>query len=167
MFCAPAWIVAVVVAAPAAHADPPDPALAWLTGASVFAGGFLAGGAIAGSANGDESAVRFGWMTIEGAFVLAPLASHAVVGEWTRGLAFAAVPAAAFATSAVLLGFVPDAIDHGLAPARSTIWSCLTAGLLTGVAGVIDAALVDGRAPVSVAPMAASGELGLLVRGTL
>jgi hypothetical protein len=166
MLCASTSISAFLLAAPAAHADPPDPALAWITGATVFAGGFLAGGAILGGANGDEGAVRIGWMTIEGALALAPLASHAVVGEWGRGLAFAAVPVAGILSTAVVLGIEPDAIDHGEAGARITVWSSLTAGLLVGVAGVVDAAFADQRA-ISVLPMAGSGKLGLLVGGPL
>lgn len=166
--CAPAWIAALVLAAPAAHAAPPDPALAWLVGASVFIGGFLVGGPLLASANDDESAARAGWLAIESGFVLAPFASHAVVGEWTRGLAFSATPAAALGGSAVLFGIVPGAIDHGEAPARVTEWSCMTAGLLTGIAGVVDATFADRRArSISVAPMTGSGQLGLIVGGTL
>ena len=168
MVIAPAWVAALVFVAPVAHAAPPDPALAWLVGAAVVVGGFLVGGTILGGANGDEAVVRTGWMTIEGGLALAPLASHAVVGEWTRGLAFAAVPAAAVAGSAVLFGVVPGAIDHGEAPARVSVWSCMTAGLLTGIAGVVDAAFADRRSTaITVVPMAGSGELGLVVGGTL
>jgi hypothetical protein len=166
--CAPACIAVLVFASPAAHAAPPDPALALLVGASVFVGGFLVGGALLANANDDEGVARAGWLTIEGTFALAPFASHAVAGEWSRGLAFSAIPAAGVAGTAVVLGIVPGAIDHGEAPARVTIWSCMTAGLLTGIAGVVDATFADRRVrSVTVAPMTGSGELGLVVGGPL
>ena len=101
---------------------------------------------------------------------LAPLVAHATAGEWTRGLAFASVPTAALAGTGVVVALDSDAIDRGEKAARISVWSFLTAGLLSGVAGVVDATLADRRAhraPLSVSPIVGSGQLGLALGGLL
>ncbi len=168
--CAPAWIAALVLVAHPSRADPPDPALALLAGASVLLAGFVVGGVLMGTSSGNQDQTSAGWMTIEAGFALAPFTSHAVAGEWARGLAFAAPPAATLAGTSVVIGVDRDAIDNGQLVARVSVWSLFTAGLLSGVAGVVDSTMAPSRArsrPVSVAPLVGSGTVGLSVGGLL
>src|SRR5258708_36876486 len=75
---------------PNARAEAPEPAAAFFTGALVFVGGFTAGGLLLATSGGSTQD-NAGWLVMEGGFVLAPLAAHAVVGERPRGIAFPAV----------------------------------------------------------------------------
>jgi hypothetical protein len=170
--CALAAIVAQVLASSPSRAEKPEPAIAFLTGASVLLAGFAAGGLLLGTSPSDDARTSAGWVAIEAGFVLAPLVSHGVEGEWARGAAFAAPPAAMLAGTAVIIGVDPSGIDHGRIGARLPAWSFLTVGLVTGIAGVIDSAFADTRArSVSraflVTPTAAPGQLGLRLEAAL
>ena len=170
--CALAALVALVLASSPSRAEKPDPTIAFVTGACVFLAGFAAGGVLLGTDQGSDARTSAGWLAIESGFVLAPLLSHGVEGEWARGIAFAAPPAAMLAGTAVVIGIDPSGIDHGEIGARVPAWSFLTAGLISGVVGVIDSTFADRRARVlprtlSVMPVAGVGQLGLQLGATL
>jgi hypothetical protein len=159
---------ALVLVGSPARAERPDPALAFLTGASVFLAGFAVGGVLLATSHDDEVRDNVGWLTMEGAFVLAPLASHALTGEGSRGFLFAAPPAAALASNAILFAFDPSTVEHGPLWQRYVLWTFLGAGVLSGAFGVIDSAFAEGRArALVVQPVVDSSQLGLRVGGTL
>jgi len=152
---------------PNARAETPDPAAAFFTGALVFVGGFTAGGLLLATSGGSTQD-NLGWLVMEGGFALAPLASHAVVGEWTRGIAFAAVPAAMTGGSAVLFNVDPGTIVHGSLPEQRVLWGLFGAGLFSSAVGVVDAAFARDRAnSLIVAPSVGAEHLGLQLAGTL
>ena len=142
--------------------------MAFAAGAFVMAAGFMAGSVLLATNTDDRAADNAGWLTMSGGFALAPIASHAVVGEWGRGLAFAAAPAAAMGGTAALFQLDSGTVVHGSLPEQRVLWSFFLVGLFSGTAGVVDAALAQGRAaPVTVAPSVGAGHLGLSVGGSL
>jgi hypothetical protein len=171
----------LLLAAPSSRADQPQPALAFLAGASVLLAGFAVGGVLLSTSKGNDTKDDAAWLTIETGFALAPLASHAVVGEWLRGLAFAAPPAAVIAGTAALFGVDPGTIEHGEIPEQRVLWSLFGFALLSSAVGVVDSAFADKhaavRAPdmpsapavarprgsVAVTPLFGSGHLGLRI----
>lgn len=160
--------LALVLAAPSARADKPDPALAFLAGTCAFLAGFAAGGVLLGTSQDSEAQTRAGWMTIEAGFALAPVAAHAVTGEWTRAVAFAATPTAALAVTATVVGIDPSAIDRGQVAARVSVWSLFSVGLVSGAIGVVDSAFASTRTRTfSIAPIAGPGQVGLSIGATL
>jgi len=167
-----ALTVAVLCLAPgsarAEQTQSPDTTLAFVAGAFVMAAGFMVGSVLLATNTDNRTADNAGWLTMNGGFTVAPIASHAVVGEWGRGLAFAAAPAAAMGGTAALFQVDSGTVVHGSLPEQRVLWSFFLAGLFSGTAGVVDAALARGRtAPVTVAPMIGAGHLGLSVGGTL
>jgi hypothetical protein len=149
-----------------ARAD--KPALAFLAGASVFLAGFAAGGVLTTTGNANDAQNNAGWLTMEAGFALAPIASHAVTGEWTRALAFAAPPAASLAGTATLFAMHPATIVHGELAEQRVMWSLFGLGVLSSILGVVDATFADRRArAITVAPVLGSGQVGFGVGGTL
>jgi hypothetical protein len=164
--CTLALLAAFALATSPARAD--KPGLAFLAGASVFLAGFAAGGVLTATGNANDGQNDAGWLTIEAGFALAPLASHAVAEEWTRGLVFAAPPAAGLAGTATLLAMHPATIVHGELADQRVMWSLFGLGVLSSILGVVDATFADRRArAVTVAPLLGSGLLGLGVGGIL
>jgi hypothetical protein len=159
----------VVLSSTAAHAtEPPDRGAAVITGAAAFVLAFAAGGIVVATANGSNVQSNVGWVTIESGFVLAPLVSHAVTGEWTRGLVFTATPAAMLGGSVALFDYDNGTIQHGSLTEQRIMWGLFTAGLFSGVVGVVDSGLAratDGG--VMVAPLIGAGTTGLTVGGAL
>jgi hypothetical protein len=112
--------------------------------------------------------------------VLAPLAAHAVVGEWGRGALFAAPPAAMWTGSAILAEYAPNVVAHGTLEQQRVLWAFFGVGFFASAVGVVDAAFADrrakpgehgrgglGRVLVHVAPMAMAHGAGLSVQGPL
>jgi hypothetical protein len=171
----PAVAAAMLFAAAPARAEERDPVVAVAIGAATMVVGFAVGGTIIGTtahaspANdvpGDNAKNIAGWFAIEGGFVLAPLASHAVVGEWGRGAVFAAVPAATTLATIPIFAAVPDAVDHGTLPEQRGMWGLFVAGMAASAVGVVDSAFAPGRA-IHVAPMLGRDTAGLIVGGAL
>jgi hypothetical protein len=159
---------AAVLPASVARAAEPDRGAAVLAGAATFVLAFAAGGIVVATANGGNLQSNVGWITIESGFALAPLASHAVVGEWARGLAFTATPAAMLGGSVALFDYDNGTILHGSLTEQRIMWGLFTAGLFAGIVGVVDAGL--GRATggsVALAPLVGHGETGLTLGGAL
>jgi len=170
LFQAGSALAAILLATPPASAAEPDGGLAFIAGTAAFVATFTVGGLLLATSNDGAAQGNAGWLTIESGFVLAPIASHALVGEWTRGLLFAAPPAAAIAGTATLFGLQPETIVSGSLPQQRVLWSLFVAGLLSGSAGVVDAVLAPARRktkPVTVIPSVARGEVGLQVGGAL
>jgi hypothetical protein len=166
------WAAALLVAPPA-RADGPDGALAVLVGgATIFAGLAVGGTLIATSSDQgtptdlSKAKTQAGWYLIEGGFALAPLTSHAVVGEWGRGALFASVPTATTLATIPLFVANPGAVQHASFDVQRPMWALFCGGLAAATVGVIDAAFAPGRA-VHVAPVLGAGNAGLLVGGTL
>jgi hypothetical protein len=156
-----------VLASATASADDPSAGLAVLTGAAVNVAGFIAGGAMLAT-NHSTALNNAGWFTIQGGFTLAPLAAHAVEGEWGRGALFASLPAACLAGTAAEIGVVPALIDQGTLPEQRLMWALFLVGQFAAVAGVVDAAFAPMRArSFYVAPTVGGGRLGLSIGGTL
>ena len=150
------------------RAEESKPARAFFTGAAVLFAGFAAGAVILATGDAGDSANNAGWMTLQAGFVLAPVASHAVVGEWGRALAFGATPAAAMGGTGALLAIHPAAIAHGELAEQRVLWSLFGLGLLSSAVGVVDAALWKPRSTtVTAAPVVGSNQVGLELRGTL
>jgi hypothetical protein len=171
----PAVAVALLLAAAPARAEERDPVVAVAIGAATMVVGFAVGGTIIGTtahaspANdvGSDNARNIaGWFAIESGFVLAPFASHAVVGEWGRGAVFAAVPAATTVATIPIFTNVPDAVDHGTLPEQRWMWGLFVGGMTAAAVGVVDSAFAPGRS-IRVAPMLGSRTAGLVVGGAL
>jgi hypothetical protein len=144
----------------------PDPVLAGVVGAATAFAGFAVGGTIMG-VTGDNSPVAMaGWLTMEGGFALAPFTAHAVVGEWSRGLAFSALP------TGLTLGTIPvflyneGAVVHGTLPQQRWMYVLFCADILSSGVGVVDAVLAPHRT-IHVAPLVGGGNYGLAVGGPL
>ncbi|MDP9000842.1 MAG: hypothetical protein M3O46_12105 [Myxococcota bacterium] len=175
-------IMALVFVAPLSWADDRPPELGFLVGASTFVAAFVVGGMLATTSHGNDAQENAGWLTMEGGFVMAPIASHAVMGEWTRAVVFGAPPAAAFAGSATLLGIHPATIERGELADQRVIWSLFGSGLLLGLVGVVDAALAQQRVgrgtstahstphaklSIDIVPVLGSGQFGLRVGASI
>lgn len=170
LFQAGSALAAMVLATSPASAAEPDGGLAFVAGAAAFVASFTVGSLLLATSNDGAAQGNAGWLTIESGFVIAPIASHALVGEWTRGLVFAGAPAAALAGTATLFDLEPSTIVHGSLPQQRVLWSLFVAGLLSGSAGVVDAALASGRRrarPVTLMPTVAHGQIGIQVGGAL
>jgi hypothetical protein len=149
-----------------ARADdsPPDGALALIVGAATIFAGFAIGGTLVAASGDDGAKNEAGWLLIEGGFALAPLTSHAVVGEWARGAAFASIPAA------TTLGSVPfflanqNTVESGAIPEQEGLWWLFGAGLASAVVGVIDATFAPARA-LRVAPVVGPHDARLMLGG--
>jgi hypothetical protein len=99
---------------------------------------------------------------------LAPLVAHGAVGEWKRGLAFSAIPAASLAGTTTLFALEPVTVAHGTLPQQRVMWGFLAAGIISSSIGVIDATFAPDRAhPIHVAPTVGAGEIGLRIGGDL
>lgn len=171
-----ALAASTLAAVPArAEADERDPAIAVVVGAATVFAGFAVGGTLIGATahpnpNNDVSSDTAknvgGWFAIQSGFVLAPFASHAVMGEWARGAAFAAVPTATTLASIPVFAINPDVVDHGTLEQQRWLWGFFCGGMAAAVVGVVDAAFAPGRA-LRVAPVVAPGSAGLTVGGVL
>jgi len=170
-----AALAAATLAAPSARAEDRDPALAVAVGAATIVAGFAVGGTLIGmtahaNPNNDVASDTArnigGWFAMQGGFVLAPLASHAVVGEWGRGAIFAAVPTATALGSIPVFLINPDVVDHGTLEQQRWQWALFCAGMAGAAAGVVDAAFAPGRA-LHVAPLLGAGNAGVVVGGAL
>ena len=157
----------VLSVAPRAHAEEPEPALGFFVGAATLVVGFGVGGAVtATSADENTTQNTAGWITMQSAFVVAPLVGHGVVHEWGRGLWFAAVPAAALGGSSAVFAIDSQAVRHASISEQRVLWSLLTVGLVGGAAGVVDVAFAGDRA-VTLTPTIGGGTYGVEIRGSL
>ncbi len=151
-----------------ARAADPDPGLALFAGAGIQVAGFLLGGALLATSHSDPHQNNAGWLTIESGFTLAPLAAHAVEGEWGRGLVFAAVPGSALLTTGGLFVADPGAIERGGLPEQRWMWGIFGVGLFASAAGVVDAMFANHRSRrIYLQPAVGAGHVGFGIGGTL
>jgi hypothetical protein len=154
----------ITLPSPARADDRPNGVTAFAVGAATIFAGFAIGGTLVAASGTDAAKNEAGWLAIETGFALAPLTSHAVVGEWGRGALFASVP------TATTLGSVPvflaskDAVENGVILQQEALWWCFIGGLVTSIAGVIDATFAPGRA-IRVAPALGPHDARLVVGG--
>jgi hypothetical protein len=160
---------ALLLAPAPAHAETPDTALAFFTGAATTVAGFAVGGLLLGTSNDRNQTNNAGWLTMQGGFALAPLFAHAAVGEWGRGALFAAAPAAMWAGSAGLMEYAPNVVGHGTLEQQRVLWGFFGVAFFSSAVGVVDATFAGSRAAerVRVAPVATRGGAGLSVAGVL
>jgi hypothetical protein len=155
---------AALLASAPVYADT-DPILAGIVGAATAFTGFAVGGTLMGVTGDNSAANMAGWLTMESGFALAPFTAHAVVGEWWRGGAFAALP------TATTLGTIPvflsneGAVLHGSLTQQRWMYGLMVGGILSSGVGVVDAVLAPRRA-LYIAPTAGSG-YGVVVGGVL
>jgi hypothetical protein len=161
-----AVLAAAFLGAPPARADGPDPAVAFAAGAATILAGFVVGGTFIAMDQGDAAKAEAGWFAIEGGFSLAPLVSHALVGEWARGAVFAAVPTATTLATIPVFELNDAGVEHGTLPQQRVMWGLFCGGLAVSTAGVIDTVFAPGRA-VHVVPVLGAGNAGFDVGGAL
>lgn len=162
----PACLAAALAVASPARAADPDPAIAIVVGAATIFAGFAVGGTLLAVKGDNSGANEAGWLALESGFALAPLTSHAVVGEWGRGAVFAAVPTATTLATVPVFLVDPAAVEHGNLPEQRVMWGLFVGGLATSMAGVVDTLFAPARA-VHVAPVVGNGGAGLVVGGAL
>jgi hypothetical protein len=158
---------ALVLATPSARAEP-DPGVGLVAGTAVLLLGFTVGSTIVATADGSNVATNTGWLVMESGFVLAPWTAHAALGQWTRGLAFAALPAATTGGTVGLLDDSPGTVLHGTLVRQRILWGLFGAGLLSSMVGLLDVTFTRPHTDsVAVAPMVGVGQVGLQVGGGL
>jgi hypothetical protein len=164
---AAAGFASLVLAASPARAEP-DPAVGVVAGTAVLLVGFTIGGTVVASANGLNGPTNAGWLVMESGFVLAPWTAHAALGQWTRGLAFAALPAATVGGTAGLFDYSPGTVLHGTLVQQRILWGLFGAGLVSSVVGVLDVAFgIPRSGSIAMAPTVGPGQVGLEVGGCL
>lgn len=158
---------ALVLVAPPAVAEP-DPAVGVVAGSAVLLLGFTVGSTVVATADGLNGPTNVGWLVMESGFVLAPWTAHAALGQWTRGLGFAALPAATVGGTAGLFDYSAGTVLHGTLVQQRILWGLFGAGLVSSVIGVLDVAFATPRSgSIAVAPMVGPGQAGLEVGGCL
>jgi hypothetical protein len=164
---APLVALLLFASSPARAADShPGGAVAFVVGAATIFAGFAIGGTLVAASGEDASKNEAGWLAIETGFALAPLTSHAVVGEWSRGLAFSAIPTATALGSIPIFLATPSAVEDGIIPQQEGLWWLFGAGLASAVIGVIDATFAPARA-LHIAPAVGPHEARLMIGGAL
>ena len=135
----------------------------------MFLAGFAVGSVLVATSNYSDSQTNAGWLTMDAGFALAPFASHALTGEWTRAFWFSGVPSACLAGSVTLIGIHPATILHGTLEDQRAAWSFFGGGLLSGLVGVVDSAFVAHRArrALALAPLPGPGQIGLEIGAEL
>jgi hypothetical protein len=131
----------------------------------------ILGAAMASGGTTDAEKDR-GMAVIGAAFVLPPLVSHAVLGEWKRGTMFTIIPALSELGMVSLLASRSDAVFHGTMLSRTTFGALLCADIFFSALGVVDAALAGNQNPagrwgVVIAPTVAANRVGITVGGPL
>jgi hypothetical protein len=158
---------ALTLAATPAQAEP-DPAVGLVAGTAILLLGFTVGGTVVATAEGGAASTNAGWLVMESGFVLAPFTAHAALGQWTRGLAFAALPAATEGGTLGLFEYAPGTILHGSLVQQRILWGLFGAGLVSSVIGVLDVTFASPRArSIAVAPLVGERQVGLQLGGTL
>jgi hypothetical protein len=158
---------ALVFATPSARAEP-DPGVGLVAGTAVLLLGFTVGSTMVATADGSNIATNSGWLVMESGFVVAPWTAHAALGQWARGLAFAALPAATTGGTVGLFDYAPGTVLHGTLVQQRILWGLFGTGLVSSVVGMLDVTLARPRAgSVAVAPMVGAGQVGLQVGGGL
>jgi hypothetical protein len=150
-------------------ADPAPAEWAVVAGATTALVPLAVGTSLLARENGPASP-QAGIHVIDAGLALAPLVAHGLVGEWRRGLAFAAISGGAALGASIIVELRPDVIEHGRVAPRVSFAALLTLALFASGIGVADCAAAPERArrPVrfSVALVPQPGGVGLALGGT-
>jgi hypothetical protein len=163
-------VALVLLPAAPARAEPPDPWVNFVAGAVPAFAGFAVGGVLLGTSRDHASQNNAGWLTLQGGFVLAPLAAHAVADEWARGAVFASPAAAAFAGTIALMEYAPKVVGHGTLEQQRVLWGLLGIGLFSSAIAIVDSAFARDRfreRAIHVTPTASFDGAGLAIEGSL
>jgi hypothetical protein len=146
----------------------PDPGLGLVVGTATLLVGLTVGATVTATANDSNVSTNSGWLIMESGFALAPWTAHATQDQWLRGLAFAALPTAAVGGTVGLFDYAPGVVLHGTIVQQRILWGLFCTGLVSSAIGVVDVTLARPRTgAIAIAPIAAPGQVGLELGGTL
>jgi len=167
---AAATLFAALCSAPSAGADeragPPTAAAAAAGLATIFVP--LTIGSIAIAQNDALDRPQGPFLVIDAGLALAPLVAHGLVGEWERGLAFAAVSSGAALATSLLLESSPELIQHGHPADRVLFGALFTLTLFSSAVGIADCLSAGERAApprLTVSALGGRAALGLALGG--
>jgi hypothetical protein len=128
----------------------------------------------------EQDAQNAGVYTLQGGLLVAPLVSHAMLGEWKRGLLFSIAPLAGSGSMVALLAVHPDAVSHAALDVQRMYYFMVVASVLGGGIGVVDTLFHPSRealrepvrppgslGSLRVSPILSPGNYGLSVGGAL
>lgn len=136
-------------------------------------------GTVMTTSSHEQDTQNAGVYTLQGGLSLAPLVSHAMVGEYRRGLYFSIAPVIGSGSMITLLAIHPDAVSHASLETQRWYYFEVVASVLGGGIGVIDTLFQPSRAAsrerssptsrlqVRIAPILSPGNYGLSVGGAL
>jgi hypothetical protein len=162
LFCCVALVAALIASPAIARADdePSDPAgLAFAVGGGLGVASFAVGTTMM-STSTERSFRNTGVFVGATGLVLAPLAAHAVTGEWGRGALFALPPLVCEGTLVFVFASTPDALNHAPAGIRIPYATAMGMAVVTSAIGVVDAMRFTDRTRkrrVSVSPFGIGG----------
>ncbi len=134
-------------------------------------------GSVMTTSSHEQSTQNAGVYTLQTGLFVAPFVSHAMVGEYKRGLLFSIAPAVGSGSMAVLLAMNPDAVSHASLETQRSYYFMIVASVLGGGVGVVDTLFHPSREPsrepprtqgsLHIAPILSPGNYGLSVGGAL
>ncbi|HKQ68181.1 MAG TPA: hypothetical protein VJT73_02520 [Polyangiaceae bacterium] len=151
-----------------APAEPTQVTFAMMAGAGTALAAFAAGSTVVATADSHRGK-NAGVFISQAGFIAAPLLSHAIVGEYSRGLYFSLAPIASTFVLAALLDVRPRTTTEGSLGFQYEFAIPIAVSIFSTVIGVVDTSLAGQRASrkPAVAPLAIDRGFGLAVRGAL
>jgi hypothetical protein len=145
--------------------------IATAAGAALAISGLAAGGAMLAT-HEDEAGRKVGAYTLLSGLALAPIASHAIAGEWDRAALFGAVPIAATLGATWMIERSPVLLGHGELSERRVLALCYGITLLSSVIGLFDTLNAGQRAreregSLAIAPWVSRDHFGVALGGWL
>jgi hypothetical protein len=139
---------------------------------ALLAIGALGAGGIMLATHEDESGRKAGAFTLLGGVALAPIASHAIAGEWTRAAVFGAAPAVAAIGGMLMIEHAPVLSGHGELTERRVLALCYGVDVLAAAIGLFDTLNAGERArerarAIAIAPLLARDRVGIALGGLL
>lgn len=129
------------------------------------------------TASHEQDTQNAGVYTLQGGLSLAPFVSHAMLGEYKRGVLFSIPPLIGSGSMMALLAMNPDAVSHASLETQRFYYFMLVASVLGGGIGVVDTLFHPSREPsretprtqgsLRIAPILSPGNYGLSVGGAL
>jgi hypothetical protein len=173
------WLALLVLAASARTASAQSDAtegderalIATAAGAALAISGLAAGGAMLAT-HDDEPGRKAGAYTLLGGLALAPIASHAITGEWDRAAMFGAAPIAGVIGAALMIERAPVLLGHGQLEERRVLALCYGITLLGSAIGLFDTLNAGERQrerarSLAIAPWVSRDRFGVAVGGWL
>lgn len=165
-------VVGLALGRPARAETEARPPLAWSvgTGCVLMLGAMAAGGGMA-ALNTRDRPRQTGFEVMAAGLALAPIASHAVAGEWKRAAVFAAITVPLAVTSTVLLENSRAILNFGQPIDRVPFGAAMALDLMVAGVGVADSLMAGerahARAHLALLPVVAGRAPGLTVGGLL